>query len=122
MATVRETAQRSQDTMNTDIPTQAVDKLPDSKEDSGRIKIPKDCCIGCGKKKHSDKTTFLAKVAACPCGRTGGWLKVTFVLSLCLGQAVCFMSIVKAPLLLCKIVTPSLVGRVMDCQEKTKVL
>ena len=45
---------------------------------------------------------------------------MTLVFGLCLGQAVCFMSIVNAPLLLCNIVTPSPVGRVMDCQEKTK--
>ena len=78
MATARETAKRSQSTMNTDIPTQAVDKLSAYKEDLKRIKIPKDCCIGCGKKKHSDKTTCPAKDAVCPCGRTGHFVHLCF--------------------------------------------
>ena len=56
----------------------AVEKLSDSKEDSGRIKILKDCCICCGKKKHSDKTTCPAKDAACPCGRTGHYVHLCF--------------------------------------------
>ena len=53
MATARETAKRSQDTINT--PAQVVDKISTYREDMKRIKIPKDCCIGCGKKKHLDK-------------------------------------------------------------------
>ena len=48
IATARETAKRSQDTMN--IPTQAVDKISAYKEDVKRIQIPKDCCIECGNK------------------------------------------------------------------------
>ena len=75
IATARETAKRSQDTMN--IPTQAVDKISTYKEDM-KIKIPRDCCTGCGKKKHSDKTTCPAKDTVCPCGRTGHFPHLCF--------------------------------------------
>ena len=51
-ASARETVKRSQDTINT--PSQALDKISAYKEDLRKIKIPKDCCIGCGKKKHLD--------------------------------------------------------------------
>ena len=76
IATARETAKRSQDTMN--IPTQAVDKISAYKEDSKRVQIPRDCCIGCGKKKHTDKTTCPAKDTVCPCGRTGHFPHLCF--------------------------------------------
>ena len=36
-----------------------------------KIKIPKDCCIGCGKRKHPDKSTRPSKDTLCTCGRTG---------------------------------------------------
>ena len=39
------------------ISTQAVDKISTNKEDMKKIKIPRDCCTGCGKKKHSDKAS-----------------------------------------------------------------
>ena len=76
IATARETAKRSQDTINT--PTQAVDKLSAYKEDLKKIRIPKDCCIGCGKKKHSDKSNCPAKDSVCPCGRTGHYVHLCF--------------------------------------------
>ena len=59
IATARETAKRFQDTINT--PTQAVGKISVYKEDLKIIKIPKDCCIRCGKKKHLDKAFYPAK-------------------------------------------------------------
>ena len=36
-----------------------------------KIKIPKNCCIGCGKRKHPDKSTRPSKDTVCTCGRTG---------------------------------------------------
>ena len=60
------------------IPTQAVDKISAYKEDVKRIQIPKDCCVGCGKKKHSDKTTCPAKDTVCSCGRTGHYVHLCF--------------------------------------------
>ena len=78
MATAGETAKRSQNSMNTDIPTQAVDTLSAYKKDLKNIKIPKDCCVGCGKKKHSDKTTCPVNYAVRPCGRTGQFVHLCF--------------------------------------------
>ena len=76
IATARETAKRSQDTINTT--TQVVDKISTYKEELKKVKIPKDCCIGCGKKKHSDKTACPAKDSVCPCGRTGHYVHLCF--------------------------------------------
>ena len=49
IATARETARRSQDTINT--PIHAVDRVSAYKPDMKRIIIPRDCCTGFGKKK-----------------------------------------------------------------------
>ena len=76
MATARETAKRSQDTINT--PAQAVDKISAYKDDTSKIRIPRDCCTGCGKKKHSDKTACPAKDTVCSCGRTGHYEHLCF--------------------------------------------
>ena len=76
IATTRETAKRSQDTMNTT--TQAVDKISAYKEEIKKIQIPRDCCTGCGKKRYSDKTTCPAKNAMYPCGRTGHFPHLCF--------------------------------------------
>ena len=50
IATARETAKRSQETFNT--PNQAVEGISAYKEEQKKIKIPPDCCRGCGNKKH----------------------------------------------------------------------
>ena len=78
MATARETVKRSQDTINTNTPTQVVDKISTYKEVKKRVTIPKDCCTGCGSKKHSDKTTCPAKDIECSCGRTGHFAHLCF--------------------------------------------
>ena len=64
-ASARETVKRSQDTINT--PSQALDKISAYKEDLRKKKIPNDCCIGCGKKKH------LMSI-----GRTGHYIHLCF--------------------------------------------
>ena len=73
IATARETAKRSQDTINT--PTQSVEGISAYKQEQKKITIPKDCCTGCGKKKHTGQAPCPAKDTVCPCGRTGHYNK-----------------------------------------------
>ena len=74
MSTARETAKRSQDTITA---TQSVEGISAYK--LMKITKPKDCCTGCGKKKHTDQVTFPAKDIVCPCGRTGHCQKEVLV-------------------------------------------
>ena len=76
IATARETAKRSQDIINT--LTQSVEGISAYKQEQKKITIPKDCCTGCGKKKHTDQATCPAKDTVCPCGRTGHYKKLCF--------------------------------------------
>ena len=76
IATARETAKRSQCTINTT--SQAVEGISAYKADLKRIRIPRDCCTGCGKKKHTDRSTCPAKDSTCSCGRTGHFQHLCF--------------------------------------------
>ena len=76
MSTARETAKRSQDTINT--PTQSVEGISAYKQEQKKITIPKNCCTGCGKKKHTDQAICPAKDTVCTWGRTGHYKQLCF--------------------------------------------
>ena len=64
MSTARETAKRSQDSIN--IPTQSVEGISAYKQEQKKITIPKNCCTGCGKKMHTDQAICPPRTPAAP--------------------------------------------------------
>ena len=70
MAVARETAKSSQVILDGN--QQAILVLSTYKKGmKKKFKVPPDCCINCGQKKHSDTSDCPAKDNTCSCGNTG---------------------------------------------------
>ena len=69
MAGARETAKSSQVILDGN--QQAISVLSTYKKGLKKFKVPPDCCLNCGQKKHSDTSDCPAKDNKCSCGIIG---------------------------------------------------
>jgi hypothetical protein len=69
MAVARETAKSSQVILDSN--QQVVAGVSTYKKGLKKFKVPPDCCLNCGQKKHSDISDCPAKDNQCSCGITG---------------------------------------------------
>jgi hypothetical protein len=69
MAVARETAKSSQVILDSN--QQVIAGMSTYKKGLKKFKVPPDCCLNCGQKKHSDNSDCPAKDNQCSCGITG---------------------------------------------------